>query len=186
MPTVVLLFISDFKAESSCRGSLPRFASYGVTIRTIGSYPAGSLHLLSLVGRGERSRTSITSRPKRDDFANLPTPPFLLLGRTEGFEPSTSESQSNVLPLHYVQHQSGTPPRIQTLIVGVEIRNAIRYTKGALIWCSRKELFILFLAISKYLSSCSIPIKFRFVFFAATPVLPLPIVKSKTFSPSLV
>ena len=99
MPTVVLLFISDFKAESSCRGSLPRFASYGVTIRTIGSYPAGSLHLL---------------------------------GRTEGFEPSTSESQSNVLPLHYVQHQSGAPPRIQTLIVGVEIRNAIRYTKGAL------------------------------------------------------
>ena len=74
MPTVVLLFISDFKAESCCRGSLPRFASYGVTIRTIGSYPAGSLHLL---------------------------------GRTEGFEPSTSESQSNVLPLHYVQHQSG-------------------------------------------------------------------------------
>ena len=100
MPTVVLLFISDFKAESCCRGSLPRFASYGVTIRTIGSYPAGSLHLL---------------------------------GRTEGFEPSTSESQSNVLPLHYVQHQSGAPPRIQTLIVGVEIRNAIRYTKGALI-----------------------------------------------------
>ena len=74
MPTVVLLFISDFKAESCWRGSLPRFASYGVTIRTIGSYPAGSLHLL---------------------------------GRTEGFEPSTSESQSNVLPLHYVQHQSG-------------------------------------------------------------------------------
>ena len=104
MPTVVLLFISDFKAESCCRGSLPRFASYGVTIRTIGSYPAGSLHLL---------------------------------GRTEGVEPSTSESQSNVLPLHYVQHQSGAPPRIQTLIVGVEIRNAIRYTKGALIWCSR-------------------------------------------------
>ena len=32
---------------------------------------------------------------------------FLLLGRTEGVEPSTSESQSNVLPLHYVQHQSG-------------------------------------------------------------------------------
>ena len=58
--------------------------------------------------------------------------PRRFLGRTEGFEPSTSESQSNVLPLHYVQHQSGAPPRIQTLIVGVEIRNAIRYTKGAL------------------------------------------------------
>ena len=43
MPTVVLLFISDLKAEGGCRGSLPRFASYGVTIRTIGSYPAGSL-----------------------------------------------------------------------------------------------------------------------------------------------
>ena len=29
MPTVVLLFISDLKAEGGCRGSLLRFASYG-------------------------------------------------------------------------------------------------------------------------------------------------------------
>ena len=46
-------------------------------------------------------------------------------------------------------------------------------------------LFILCLAISKYLSSCSIPINLRLVFTQATPVLPEPIVKSTTKSFSL-
>ena len=47
-------------------------------------------------------------------------------------------------------------------------------------------LSILSLAISKYFLSNSIPIKFLLVFMQATPVEPLPIVKSRTKSPSLV
>ena len=41
-------------------------------------------------------------------------------------------------------------------------------------------------AILKYSSSSSMPIKRRFVFTQATPVLPLPMQLSKTVSPSLV
>ena len=45
---------------------------------------------------------------------------------------------------------------------------------------------ILSLAISKYLSSNSIPMNPLLVFTQATPVVPLPIVLSKTTSPSFV
>src|SRR5574344_983251 len=45
---------------------------------------------------------------------------------------------------------------------------------------------ILFLAISKYLSSFSMPMKLRFVLTQATPVLPLPMQLSKTVSFSFV
>ena len=47
-------------------------------------------------------------------------------------------------------------------------------------------LFILFSAILKYHSSFSMPIKFLFRFLQATPVVPDPIVKSRTVSHSLV
>src|SRR5699024_1541825 len=53
-----------------------------------------------------------------------------------------------------------------------------------LIPVSAKHSLILRLAISKYPSSISIPVKSRLVFTQATPVLPLPIVKSTTRSPS--
>lgn len=50
----------------------------------------------------------------------------------------------------------------------------------------RYARLILSLAILKYSSSFSIPIKERSRFLHATPVVPLPIVKSSTVSPSLV
>src|SRR5574344_16649 len=43
-----------------------------------------------------------------------------------------------------------------------------------------------FFAISMYFSSCSMPTNFLFVFTQATAVVPLPMVKSRTVSPSRV
>ena len=51
---------------------------------------------------------------------------------------------------------------------------------------SHNSLLIRLTLISKYLSSRSMPMNLRLVFTQATPVVPLPIVKSNTVSPSLV